>query len=201
MTRIWVYRHAESLANAGGRTLEPAGIPLTDRGREQAKQLAKSIEATPYRLVASPFRRSLETVSPVADRFSAASLAVWPIHEFTYLSPASCINTSWMERKPRIDAYWAALDPHFVDGDGAESFSTLLDRARTFLRELLDLQNDLTVAVSHGQFMLAAQLMAEAPDLDDKTSMAMFRDREITRPFANCERLELVVRDGRVSRA
>ncbi|HVY90901.1 MAG TPA: histidine phosphatase family protein [Hyphomonadaceae bacterium] len=201
MIRVRVYRHAESLSNAGGRTLEPAGIPLTGRGRDQAEGLAKRMTEPPELILASAFRRSLDTAAPILQRFPEAMHEVWPIQEFTYLSPASCINTSWVERKPRIDAYWAALDPTYVDGEGAENFSHLLVRARSFLEKLAGLANDLTVAVSHGQFMQAARLMAEAPDLDDKTAMTMFRDRDRIRPFANCELLEFVVEDGQVSSA
>ena len=49
--------------------------------------------------------------------------------------------------------------------------------------------------------MQASRLMAETPDLDDRTVMRMFRDRERIHPFANCEKLEFVVKDGRVSSA
>ncbi len=198
MTQVWVFRHAESLANAGAKTLDPEGIPLTARGKDDAVKLASSLRDAPQKLIISPFKRALETASPIAARFPLADQEVWPIHEFTYLKPASCVGTSWVERKPRIDAYWARLDPSFVDGEGAESFSTLLARARAFLEDLADERDRLLAVVSHGQFMQAAKLMAQRPDMDERSAMATFLDRQTRRPFANCERLTLSVEGSKV---
>lgn len=196
MKRVWVFRHAESLSNAGGKTLEPNGIPLTENGLRQARDLAWTLNEPPHRIVTSPFRRAIDTARPIDARFPGAMNEVWPIQEFTYLDPVSCVGTNWADRKPRIDAYWASMDPHYVDGEGAESFSALLTRARTFLEDLTELENELTIVVSHGQFMQAAKLMATRPDLGDLTAMSLFIDRQLRRPFANCERMTLRV-DGR----
>ncbi|MDP3736160.1 MAG: histidine phosphatase family protein [Hyphomonadaceae bacterium] len=198
MTDVWVYRHAESLSNAGAKTLDPEGIPLTENGHAQAAKLAASLVRTPQRIIASPFRRSLSTAAPILGRFPAADHEIWPTQEFTYLAPDTCVGTSWIERKPRIDAYWARLDPELVDGRGAESFSSLLGRAREFLKDLAELTDDLVIAVSHGQFMQATRLMAETPQFDDQTAMTVFRDRQAVREFANCERMVLKVKHGAV---
>ncbi|MDP3495782.1 MAG: phosphoglycerate mutase family protein [Hyphomonadaceae bacterium] len=199
MKRVWVFRHAESLSNAGGKTLDPEGIPLTENGLRQARELAWSLKEAPSRLVTSPFRRAIDTAKPIDARHPEAINEVWPIQEFTYLDPASCVGTNWADRKPRIDAYWAKLDPRHIDGEGAESFSTLLHRARTFLQDLTELEDDLTITVSHGQFMQATKLMALRPDLSDLTAMSLFIDRQLRRPFANCERMELLI-DGKTIR-
>ena len=199
MKRVWVFRHAESLSNAGGKTLEPNGIPLTENGLRQARELAWKLNEPPHRIITSPFRRAIDTARPIDARFPEAVNEVWPIQEFTYLDPVSCVGTNWADRKPRIDAYWANMDPHYVDGAGAESFSTLLGRARAFLEGLTELENELTVVVSHGQFMQAAKLMAMRPDLSDLTAMSLFIDRQLRRPFANCERLTLKVDDGKIA--
>jgi 2,3-bisphosphoglycerate-dependent phosphoglycerate mutase len=197
--RVWVYRHAQSLANAGGRTADPAGIPLTELGLAEAKKLAASVVEAPGRIISSPYRRALDTARPLRAKSPGALYEVWPIQEFTYLNPASCVGTSWIERKPRIDVFWAKGDPAYVDGEGAESFLNLLRRARLFLDDLAETHEELIIAVTHGQFMLATRLMAEAPEMDPRTAMAVFHDRELRRPIANCERMELVIRDGRVS--
>jgi broad specificity phosphatase PhoE len=197
--RVWVYRHAQSLANAGGKTLDPAGIPLTEQGLAEAEKLAASISEAPGRIISSPYRRALDTARPLRAKYPQVLYEVWPIQEFTYLNPASCVGTSWIERKPRIDAFWSKRDPAYVDGEEAESFLNLLQRARIFIDDLKDIREELVIAVTHGQFMLATRLMAETPDMDPRTAMAVFHDREIRRPFANCERMELAVKDGRIS--
>ncbi len=76
----------------------------------------------------------------------------------------------------------------------AESFSHLLTRARTFLADLTELEDDLTIVITHGQFMQAAKLMIAAPRNRDLTAMSLFIDRQLRRPFANCERMELAHR-------
>ena len=199
MKRVWVFRHAESLSNAGGKTLDPEGIPLTEHGHRQARDLAWSLKEAPHRLVTSPFRRAIDTGKPIDTRFPAALNEVWPIQEFTYLDPATCVGTNWADRKPRIDRYWSQLDPDYVDGEGAESFSTLLQRARDFLEDITHLTDDLTIVVTHGQFMQAAKLIAQRPDEKAVTIMSLFIDRQLRRPFANCERMELLV-DGKTVR-
>src|SRR5690348_8308312 len=70
--RVWVFRHAESLSNAGGKTLDPEGIPLTDHGRRQARDLAWSLKEAPQRVITSPFRRAIETGQPIDARYPAA---------------------------------------------------------------------------------------------------------------------------------
>jgi broad specificity phosphatase PhoE len=199
MKRVWVFRHAESLSNAGGKTLDPEGIPLTENGRRQARDLAWSLKEPPQRLISSPFRRAIDTARPIDALHPEALNEVWPIQEFTYLDPTTCVGTNWADRKPRIDAFWARLDPAHVDGPGAESFSDLLQRARTFLDDLTELTEDLTVIVSHGQFMQAAKLVALRPGESDLTLMSLFIDRQLRRPFANCERMELLI-DGNTIR-
>ena len=201
MKRVWIFRHAESLSNAGGKTLDPEGIPLTENGHRQARDLAWSMKEPPNLLITSPFRRAIDTAKPIDTRYPAAINEVWPIQEFTYLEPASCVGTNWADRKPRIDAYWAKLDPHYVDGEGAESFSHLLHRARTFLQDLTALADDLSIIVTHGQFMQATKLMAQRPDENEITAMSLFIDRQLRRPFANCERMELLVNGSTITLA
>lgn len=195
MPTLWIYRHAESLSNAGAKTLEPAGIPLTEHGLAQAEALAETVERRPDVILTSPFRRAIDTARPIRRRFPHARDETWRIQEFTYLNPVACVGTSWMERKPMIDAYWARLDPDHVDGDGAESFNRLLMRARTFLRDVARLEASLIIAVSHGQFMQAARLVAEHPDLSPQEAMRVFVERQAV-PFLNCERLEFTA-DGK----
>jgi broad specificity phosphatase PhoE len=159
--RVQVFRHGQSLSNAGGRTDDPALIPLTPAGEAEARALARSLTAPPDLLLVSPYLRSVETARPIRARYPDVNIEVWPIQEFTYLAPAACVGTSWIERKPWIDAYWTALDPEKIDGPGAENFRSLLMRASAFLHRLARLDARHVVAISHGQFMQATKLMIE----------------------------------------
>lgn len=69
---ILVCRHAESEWNARfSRTRIDPGLPdppLTPRGREQARELARRVAAEGVRrILASPYRRAIETALVVAD--------------------------------------------------------------------------------------------------------------------------------------
>lgn len=189
--QVRVYRHGESLSNAGGRTDDPALIPLTDVGHAQASALADGLEPAPDLLVISPFLRSSETAEPIRARFPVLTVETWPVQEFTYLSPVACIGTTWLDRKPLIDAYWARLDPDRIDGPGAESFRDLLDRASAFLRRLSAVTRSDIVVISHGQFMQATKLIIDQPGIEARDAMRLFVERQAASPFLNCERLEL----------
>ncbi|MBX4390115.1 hypothetical protein K4H03_28970, partial [Mycobacterium tuberculosis] len=64
----------------------------------------------------------------VYGRDHGVPVEVWPIAEFTYLQPARWNGTRSAERMPHLERYWSAADPDYCDGEGAESFATLLRR-------------------------------------------------------------------------
>jgi 2,3-bisphosphoglycerate-dependent phosphoglycerate mutase len=197
--RIWVFRHAESMANAGHRTPTPAAIDLSPEGYAQAEALALTIGERPDRLVASPYVRSRHTLAPIARKYPGIELEIWPIHEFTYLAPATCVNTSWQERKPRIDHYWRCLLPESVDGPGAESFEALMERADAFLNRIAAIDDGFTIVASHGHFMLAVSMLLEEGPKASDAAMARFHERDRQFGFENCGCLRLIAEDGRVS--
>src|SRR5438477_8698923 len=81
----WLIRHAESVANFGGATSDPAGIPLTERGKAQAGHLAAAIPRSPTMIVTSGYARTKLTARPTLERFPNVPHQQWPVHEFTYL--------------------------------------------------------------------------------------------------------------------
>ena len=174
MTEIWLIRHGESTANAGASTEDPNSIPLTEKGWQQARQLVEQFEKTPQLIISSGFLRTLQTAAPTRTRFYSTPHTIWPIHEFTYLDPATCIGTTAKQRKTRVQAFWARNDPNYIDGVGAESFSMMLDRTRHMLSKLSELQGFIVV-FGHGQIMRAAQLIRDYPEASDELLMRYFR--------------------------
>jgi broad specificity phosphatase PhoE len=129
---ITLIRHAESQANAGAITLTPKSIELTERGHQQAKSLAASLDITPALIVVSPYVRAQQTAQPTIEKFPEALVEQWPVQEFTYLAPGRCRNTSMEQRVPWAAEYWERADPCHRDGDGAESFAEFLGRIQDF---------------------------------------------------------------------
>jgi broad specificity phosphatase PhoE len=150
---IRLIRHAESIANAGGTTSTPRDIPLSDRGPLQAKALADSITDRPELMVLSPYVRTEETARPLLMRFPDCPVETLPIQEFTYLSISRCRNTTYEQRKPLVEEYWARCDPAYSDGGQAESLIELINRARAFLRRVPEMEGELIFVFTHEQFI------------------------------------------------
>src|SRR5262249_44301206 len=86
---------------------------------------------------------------------------------------------------------WAAADPAYQDGPGAESFNTLLGRVERTLQTLQALPRDaLVYAFSHGQFMQAVRISLLHPAWSSQRKMAHFWPFNAKFPILNCERLE-----------
>lgn len=188
MKNVQLTRHGESAANAGEPTKDPASIPLTARGVEQAQKVANSFTNAPDLIIASPFLRAQATALATTARFPAVAFETWPIQEYTYLRPARCVDTTVENRRQWVDAYWHRSDPAFSDGEGAESFLDLVTRALQFLDLLAGQQADDIIVFSHGQFInTVAWLLEHEPHEIDRRAMRGWREYEIANHIENCQ--------------
>jgi broad specificity phosphatase PhoE len=153
-------RHAESEWNRlfSITRIDP-GIrdpALTEVGREQAEQLIERIaELRVRRLVASPYRRTLETASTVAKALDLPIVVQPLVRERCVYScdigtPASRLAELW----PELD--FAGLD-EFWWGNAEESLASIARRARRF-REVAngELDHATTAVITHWGFIRAA---------------------------------------------
>lgn len=147
-----IVRHGQSEANAGLATANPSSIPVTKLGEKQALALAATWTDAPPLIVRSPFVRTHQTAALTQARFPFVTVEEWPIHEFTFLSPAKHRNSSVAQRRPAVVAYWDSADPDRVDGYGAESFAAFWARVEAFWSRIQAAPVG-TVAFGHGQFM------------------------------------------------
>ena len=176
MSKIWLIRHGESESNAGARTGRTSHISLTPRGEAQARAVAASFERAPDLIVASSYRRALDTAQPLRERFPAVRFEEWPIHECAPLSDARRHDTIPEERRPLIAAYWERCDPEYVDGDGAESFVQLVERAHDFLERLRRLDAAFVAIIGHGLFIRTVLWVHfAAPSIPDAQQMRAYR--------------------------
>ena len=192
MRAIFV-RHGESTGNAGIPCHDLAKLELTEKGREQARQLADAWTEAPALIVVSPYLRTQQTAKPTCDRFPAVPVQQCPIEEFTYLEPSRWNGTAKSERLPHIEAYWRSADPAYCDGPGAESFASLLGRAEIApgrLRSLPD-QDGTVLLFSHGQFMQAVRISALYPAASNQDKMRSFWLDSGLPAFQNAESFEL----------
>lgn len=150
---VWWVRHGESVGNAGERTSDPGSYSLTAHGFAQAETFAAALRREPSLIVVSPYTRAQQTAAPTIARFPGARVEEWPVQEITYLAPARCINTTQVERRLMARDYWSKFDPHFIDGDGAESFAITVGRAQNALASLAARTDDFTLIFCHAVFI------------------------------------------------
>ena len=152
---VLLVRHGESEGNAGHATEDAASARLTPLGVRQAQAVAASLTAAPALFVMSSYTRSQLTAEPARARFPDVPVEVWPVHEFTYLGPHVYAGTTVDQRRPAVDAYWDAADPHRVDGEGAESFATFVARVQQVRTRLESGSAAPVVVFSHKKFINA----------------------------------------------
>ncbi len=192
MKIVRLIRHGESAANAGEPTRDHASIPLTAKGLEQARMVAQSITSAPGLILASPFLRAQATALATTALYPDTAFETWPVHEFTYLAPARCVDTTLAQRRGWVDDYWERSDPAFSDGDGAESFIDLVARVQTFLKRLADQSATDIVVFSHGQVMNTVRwLIEKKPQEIDGDAMLDWRKYEISNHIPNCQGFSL----------
>ena len=185
---LWI-RHGQSVGNAGMPTENRSSFPLSPIGVEQAKALPELLPFVPDLIVSSPFRRAWETAAPTTARYPSVPMEIWPeVHEFTYLSPATCVGTTSEDRRPRVKAYWAALDPDYRDGGDAETFRDVMGRAELAIEHLSNRWEQHIILFSHEQFIKCVQLALRVPDMSVEEKMRSFPDLP---PIRNCEMIPL----------
>jgi broad specificity phosphatase PhoE len=186
MKTIRFIRHAESEANAGLPSYDPVAIPLTESGRIAATESAVMYGRPPELIVVSPYLRARQTAEPFIALFSEAKVEEWPIHEFTYISPARCRGSTATGRRPMVEEYWRLASPTYVDGQGAESFLHFIRRVQATLNELRDRRERTILAVGHGLFIKAAKFFqSHAIKPSDPDSMRMFWEYSEKHPVPN----------------
>ena len=191
-------RHGQSTGNAGMPCHDLATIELTEKGWNQARQVAADWTETPSLIVTSPFLRTQQTAAPTIERFPNVPVEVWPIEEFTYLQPSRWNGTLAADRAPHLVRYWDEADPAYCDGDGAESFGALLRRAEAALERLAALPSPGPVYVfSHGQFIQEVRAVVTESELDDRGKMLRFWRKGEPPAIGNSERLEFQWADAR----
>jgi broad specificity phosphatase PhoE len=157
MPMIWFIRHAQSQANAGEKTINPASIALTPIGHRQAIHIAEVFKQAPDLVISSPYLRAQQTAESLLQRYPDAKHEIWPVHEFTYLALERCRDTTVQERLPMAEEFWQRNDPDYKDGDGAESFADFMGRAAATWQRLQSEKSFRDVVIfTHAQFIKAA---------------------------------------------
>ena len=185
MRKIYFVRHGQSLANAGGVTMEHHAIPLTDIGHRQAAALSVLLPDSPSEIHVSPFVRARDTAIPYCQRVALQPFIGDGLREFETIDPTLLIGMTGAQRRPIADAYWTEGDAFKRMGERAETFVEFSARVAAFKALTLPTISDNAVVFGHGMWiaMLFWQLMAFP--YDDGFAMKAFRRFQMGFPMPN----------------
>jgi broad specificity phosphatase PhoE len=155
MGRLILVRHGESEGNRERRFTTTPSVPLTERGRAQARAVARRIARSfkPELVVASPYARARETAGIIAQALGLAFEIEPNLFERRFGSLAGesyDVETAALAFDP--SARWEWRPP-----GGGESFADVQTRIAPVLSRLARENPDRElVIVSHGAVMLTA---------------------------------------------
>ncbi|HYW03751.1 MAG TPA: histidine phosphatase family protein [Gammaproteobacteria bacterium] len=145
MARVWMIRHGETEWALAGRHTGRTDLPLTERGREQARALRGPLAGLVGRVDAiwsSPLARARETaeLAGLAPTRVVDDLAEWDYGEYEGLSTAEL-----REREPG----WSIWTTDIQRGESLDDVARRADR----LVEQLARAGGEIVAVAHGHLL------------------------------------------------
>lgn len=142
-------RHAESMGNVERRMQGHADYELTDRGRQQARQLAERLWKkghSPSKIYSSPLKRAAQTAEILLHTESALG-SVRPngtpnieyVEELLEFQNGIFKGLTWDEARERYPELCADLEasPDWIPAPGAETLQEGRDRAQRFIQQVL----------------------------------------------------------------
>lgn len=164
MTTVYLARHGESDWNVERRWQGHADRPLTDRGREQARDLAARLADVELDAVyASDLRRAWETAEAVASSKGLEVFRLPELREVDVGSWSGFTRDECAERFPDAFARWQAGGSGWDDG---ESYEAMGDRIVAAIRRIASEHPDGAVlVVSHGGPIRAVHAHALGVDI------------------------------------
>ena len=145
--RIYLMRHAQVSYFENGRPLRPDLVPLTDRGREQARAAAELLAGIEFdRVLTSGLPRTVETARIVVP---AAEPEVWP--DLREIESGRLGDVPEDELEAAFVGAWRDVVPEDTPFLGGETIRSLLDRVLPAVDRLLAEPGwDVVLAVLHG---------------------------------------------------
>ena len=184
MKTLYLIRHAQSAANAGGTSLPDREIPLSTEGARQAAELACRLPAN-CRAFISDMRRTHETAAPYCARHGIRPEILPCLNEFSYLPFAAVQGLDAAARKPLAEAYWQRADPHFRAGGGADTFAEFDGRVSDFLHRAWTALPHGSLLFGHGIWMALLAWRLSGNRAETGVDMAAFRAFQSSLHVAN----------------
>jgi len=136
---IYLARHGQNEDNVNGILNGHRDLPLTDLGREQAREAGKLIAEHGLRfdsVYASPLSRALETAQIIAEVASTPAPVVHPLLIERNFGVMSGEPVSRIKELCAPDIIETNTITYFLSPEGAETFPELIARAQALFTEL-----------------------------------------------------------------
>jgi broad specificity phosphatase PhoE len=188
MTRLLLVRHGETDWNRTGRWQGHSNTPLNELGRQQARELAESLDGVDV-VYSSDLARARETAEILAERLGIEVRYDPRLRERSFGAWEGLTSTEIEERFEEAHRRWQAGEA--PGADDAEPFDEFGRRVQSFLADVLERHPDETVLViGHGGSIRV--IHAAATDLD------YVRDHRQIPPVANCTVARYVATGGKL---
>lgn len=184
MKTLYLIRHAQSTANAGGTSLPDHEIPLSAAGAQQAAERACRLPAN-RRVFVSEMRRTHETAAPYCARHGIRPEILPCLNEFSYLPFAAVQGLDASACKPLAQAYWQRADPHFCSGGSADTFAEFNGRVSDFLFDTWPELPHGSLLFGHGIWMALLAWRLSGNRAESGADMAAFRAFQSSLHVAN----------------
>ncbi|MED0904310.1 histidine phosphatase family protein [Bacillus nitratireducens] len=140
MKKIIVMRHCSA-------TGQERDAELTNAGRNQANNLATFLIENNLqidRIISSPFVRTIDSIRPYALQ---ANLSIQEDERLAERILSNVPMDDWMQK---LESTFTNIDIAFL---GGESTKQAMDRAISLIQEVLKLEHDTTLLVTHGNLL------------------------------------------------
>jgi probable phosphoglycerate mutase len=138
ITRVYLVRHGESEAAAEDRFAGEIDVPLSERGREQAKKLAERVASEPIAAVySSPLARTTETARILAASHTLEVLRRAELREISHGRWEGKRRSEVEALYPEEYARWDR-DPFSFAPEGGETGLAVTARALPCLLEIVE---------------------------------------------------------------
>ncbi|MFA5576065.1 MAG: histidine phosphatase family protein [Tissierellaceae bacterium] len=150
MKRIYLIRHGESEWNILHKIQGQKNVPLTEHGREQARQLGNRLINENIDIIySSDLSRALETATTISKLMRKPAIKAKEIREINF-GPWEGLTIEEIKQKHRQDYCTWLKEPDKLKLEGGETLAMLEERVMEFMDNVLNNNNSKNIAiVSH----------------------------------------------------
>jgi broad specificity phosphatase PhoE len=189
VTNLLLARHGETDWNRDGRWQGHSDTPLNELGREQAIELAESLDGIDA-VYSSNLARARETAEIVAARLGLEVRLDERLRERSFGAWEGLTMEETERRYQEAHGRWRAGEGH--GADDAEAFDAFAARVHSFLEDVLRRHPDETVLViGHGGSIRVIHALASGLDY--------VKDHRSIPAVANCAVARFAAREGKLA--